>query len=466
MASSPSRRIAVRLPRRNALLPFALVLLSSCSCCNNKLTEVQVRPDAVQIRVSVVPGASMADVPPFLLQARLSDKCNGVLPDVERDEQGHQLTASSQHQLVWSWEPTSSAGWFPPGGLTPDGRYVNVDIGSVPASQLPLKLELRVEVAGTNLSGSATVELYERPPAGEIEVPETTTSAALPVIAVVEYGSPPAAYAARALVEAGYVSPSVAAGAAAEGAAILRMRKSADVRAQPAVPTTGLPAVPRTLDAKFWLAVPNDPGLSDLVKLEARLADTVFARNRVGVRIGDIHPVFIQATDVRTGQSGAACARGVGSGPPFFNALSGGAGPDFTNTSVLNVVYVSSIDGGRAFACDHRPGLVGALIVIAESERQPTDLAHEVGHALSLGPGNVHVSDWPSFEALHRVNLMTNVTDKKRLRSLDHLTVGQAYWMNLSDDSWINLQLTPPFTVYDCAGGECAPVETGKDHLQ
>jgi len=493
MAAKPTTRTAPRARLETGVLFLCAGFVVGCPGSDDvAISDVQVRPDAVVVRALTNLNDLQALVPPFRLHARLIDDDGLVRPDVERDDDGDPLADQEQFQLEWHWVSAAdagssfaaaSAGFVPTIDPVPDGMYADVDIGWVPQAELPLILHLRVTVAGEPGEGLATIEIRGAPPASAFDVQEPSVPFELPVIAAVDYddGNPasPIAYEFGALVGAAGFPATAGTGVSPTRVTTFRRHGSADVRTGNAVsgpsslPTAGMSSETEKLNTHVWLAVANLAGMSGLVEHEIRLVDSVLARNRVGIEIGNPPIDTISPVSITGAQLSEACARDSGAAA-FFAPLSAGSAvvPDYNEVEVLNIVYVTSISGTtRAYACDHMAGSLGGLILVDAGENLPMDLGHEVGHALGLqGAGN-HVDMHPELEQLWHVNMMSDLTGTW-LRSLDQLTIGQAWRMNISRDSWINIQLSPPPEEQDISchsqavAQNCPDLATGMDHLQ
>lgn len=116
------------------------------------------------------------------------------------------------------------------------------------------------------------------------------------------------------------------------------------------------------------------------------------------------------------------------------------SGTTYYAPDTLNVYAGEQIAGWLAaaglscFGSYHRPNVI---YVRVDGAHQSWVLAHEVGHALGLQGtcGHTEVADYCGFDSL---NLMWDAP-AGALPRRSRLTLGQAYRMNLSDSSWLNL---------------------------
>jgi hypothetical protein len=180
--------------------------------------------------------------------------------------------------------------------------------------------------------------------------------------------------------------------------------------------------------------------LKDRAIDDVALANALFAEYRTGITFTIIagHPVAIPTASLSVDDVNAA-------GPLCQVVQDFIPGPEFKlkKLHLLHVVYLQNDYAGfRGRTClDHTvpsPGWPlrrGPIVLIFLEDRSPTTLAHEFGHVLGLSSpyqGHTHVG--PYVDEFDRTNLMWG----------NHLSLGQAAWMNIDQESWLQRAIVDP----------------------
>jgi hypothetical protein len=109
----------------------------------------------------------------------------------------------------------------------------------------------------------------------------------------------------------------------------------------------------------------------------------------------------------------------------------------------LNIYYVNDIgDAIRGLTCNASQNRHEDLVYVAWSWHSPTTLAHELGHSLGLlFPHDGHTEDLSGFD---RTNVMASFLDDAHSAVRDHISLGQAFRMNVDAASWLNVPASGP----------------------
>ncbi len=195
------------------------------------------------------------------------------------------------------------------------------------------------------------------------------------------------------------------------------------------------------------------PDPAELARLDVQRANLIYETNNTGIRVDAEYRQMPLTSDlpIRVGADPYDCMLA-------FNLPSNSAKPDYGyNPSRVSVYYVDRINYPldpvqprvRGIQCHHwysgnpdvgSPPGRGPVVFISYSHHSPVTLAHELGHVLGL---NDEAGRLGNRNVMH--NLLPDGPLGADARS--HLTVGQAFRMNLWDDSWINSRKPPPLVV-------------------
>jgi hypothetical protein len=209
---------------------------------------------------------------------------------------------------------------------------------------------------------------------------------------------------------------------------------------------------------------PGTPAVSaaDLAQADVAWANTLYEDNRIGVKIEVAKYVPVQPTNDLPSRMGA---------DPFDCALPHGLPSNSTaldyayEPSHVSVYYVDRINFPpepeaprvRGVQCHYwysgnpagTPPGQGPVVYVSTSHHSSTTLAHELGHALGLN----------DEELLGALNIMNGILPDgpQGAEARSRLTVGQAFRMNVWNDSWINTRLPRP-TQRTCYGTQQCPL--------
>ncbi len=186
------------------------------------------------------------------------------------------------------------------------------------------------------------------------------------------------------------------------------------------------------------------------------VASMLFDGNRAGIRF--------EATYKGVGSPGVSSLADipdVGAGTTDCNVPRALA--NWNNANAVNVYYVDKIGdpsviadaGARGYHCPYTV-TSGPVMWISISRHSHTTLAHELGHALGL-------LEYPALST----NIMNNLAPDGPLwaDARSRLTLGQLFWMNVDQGSWIFQPISgprrPQSLSLDCTTlGVCPPVAT------
>jgi hypothetical protein len=237
------------------------------------------------------------------------------------------------------------------------------------------------------------------------------------------------------------------------------------------IKTTIFLAVDEAAGAAASAAQPNDLPRSaqDLAELDVSRANMIFETSRAGIRIDPQYKKLSFTPDlpIRVGADPYDCVLA-------FNLPSNPAKSDYAyDSSGISVYYVDRINFPmdpvqprvRGIECHHwysgnpnvgdPPGR-GPVVFISYSHHSPVTLAHEIGHALGLNDEEGRISNRDVMN-----NLLPDGPLGADARS--NLTVGQAFRMNVWDDSWLNTRVPQPTRRACDAQEPCPPIETNPD---
>ncbi len=491
MARFPTRSPARSRARRQLVTCFSTCLLVSgcCGCGDGDLAAVYALPDT--IRVAVPTAGANVPAPGFEAYVQLLHEDDGILPEHLRDEEGYELPVSGKFEAHWEWVGQTAGTLNAAAPLVASGRRVKVPAAAVTAPIVG-HLEVTVTEDDCHPKKDVIVVRYEVVSAVEDVVVvdgvggDGLGSTEGPTIAVLEgeRAATPVGFEGVAVVSGASVGKLQGTPSNPSRASFFRERHGAELDLDAftgANDVVQMPAtsVPRNINVAIWIAAPDDPSHTLLEEAlhEARIADTVFARNRVGMRLNPVHVdggKYIQPVSInepgslskdyaceRGGPSSQPCVSGSGTQPCVRNAVDlfkplqpGGAAPDFSQEETLNVLYVGYLTDPpgttidlHGLWCGNEPDKAG-LVLINISSSAPTTLAHEVGHALD----QLHTQGVPELSDWKHSNFMVDYhLPDPWARSLDHVTLGQSYGMNVSSQSWPNYALPiPPVFVRYC----------------
>jgi hypothetical protein len=218
-----------------------------------------------------------------------------------------------------------------------------------------------------------------------------------------------------------------------------------------AVDQAGIQMPVRTLPVVLWIAIdgrnlesPTASALADLrqrVKDQAtddvELANAIFAANRVGAAVSiDAGSPQILTTFSSLGRPDFSC--------PDGDRIIQEASSLTPVEGKLNVYYVDELGPHvRGLTCTLSRNRAEDLVYVSWAAHSPPTLAHEVGHSLGLlFPDDGHTQSLAGFDP---TNLMTSyLPDDQAAGIRDHLTLGQAFRMNVDSASWLNLPASGP----------------------
>ncbi len=201
---------------------------------------------------------------------------------------------------------------------------------------------------------------------------------------------------------------------------------------------------PIEVQASIWIATPGT-GLKDKALDQLALANEIFEENRVGIFFkertidGSSGPFVIRDLEVSTSEF-ERCKKANLDG--YFKDTAAGIGADDRYKKDLNIFYVSLPTNVRAEVCPQgaTTAAYGRVIYVNAGYEAYTSLAHELGHALSLR--------WPLGGHTHELgdviggfdssNLMWSISDDDAAEGRVHLSLGQAFRMNVDKRSWVN----------------------------
>jgi hypothetical protein len=197
-----------------------------------------------------------------------------------------------------------------------------------------------------------------------------------------------------------------------------------------------------------WLA-PKTLALSQVLfaRSEIDVASALFKKNRVGLSFRTVDSAVLKPGDPRRGTIGDGCAHATNlkaAGPPLYRKTK------------LNVYFVPAVrleqtdppNVWRGYTC-YESGAQN-IVYVSLSFGAPTTLAHEIGHALSLTFANGHTGTgtWMIIPGFTKQNLMWTGLSTDASAAQDRFSLGQAYRMNVNQNSWINVGgVRPPPTI-------------------
>jgi hypothetical protein len=122
----------------------------------------------------------------------------------------------------------------------------------------------------------------------------------------------------------------------------------------------------------------------------------------------------------------------------------------------LHVLYVDKLKPDwNGYACTRIPPQEGTVVVVSMTA-PPNTAAHELGHAFALNaplPKHGHTGRFVPIHGFAYNNLMWIGNDYDRPLARTHLSLGQAYRMNLDWHSW----LIKEFNLSDQKQCQCGP---------
>ena len=190
------------------------------------------------------------------------------------------------------------------------------------------------------------------------------------------------------------------------------------------------PALQRPLGPtlNIWV-VANGADVLKQVDTDTAQASSLYSASRVGVSFGtngkvtQISPTAPQADIIGDGCYDLALLRGAP--PPLYQ-------PDQINIYYVPRIKMGGLFGERGFNCFE----YGApnVIYISLQDYAEVTLAHELGHALGLRGTMGHVTR----QRFGSGNIMVGSMDIDVLEGRDRFSLGQAYRMNVEEDSWLN----------------------------
>jgi len=212
---------------------------------------------------------------------------------------------------------------------------------------------------------------------------------------------------------------------------------------------------------------PPDP--QTLAELDVQRANLIFATNNTGLRVKAEYQKLTPSSDlsIRIGADPYDCGQA-------FKLPDQPGKPDYAyNPSRVSVYYVDRINYPldpvqprvRGIECHHwysgnpnvgTPPGKAPVVFISYSHHSPVTLAHELGHALGLKD---EAGSLGNRDVMH--NLLPDGPLGADARS--HLTVGQAFRMNLWNDSWINSRTPRPVQRACDTREPCPPTSMSPD---
>lgn len=225
------------------------------------------------------------------------------------------------------------------------------------------------------------------------------------------------------------------------------------------------PVVPLPVALNVWvvgkqsMSAATRQELLDQVAADLVHAVQLFDQNRVGITL-DYRAIdatrLLGPTSNEAGGLGDGCMDVGGA-----RALGG----EYYKADRLNVYYVETIsmpdeEDLKGYTCfwQEAPN----IIYVSWDARSDATLAHELAHAFGLqAPASGHTTDYAGFDER---NLMWTGLDDAEANARDHLTLGQAYRMNVDARSFVNAargSLGPLrrgiVKVCQCTAGETEP---------
>lgn len=201
---------------------------------------------------------------------------------------------------------------------------------------------------------------------------------------------------------------------------------------------------PIEVQVSIWIATPGT-GLKDRALDQLALANEIFEENRVGMLFvprtidGEQGPFVIRDLEVSTSEFERCKKVNL---DEYFQDTAAGIGADARYKKDLNIFYASLPTNVRAEVCPPGPptAAYGRVIYVNAGYEAYTSLAHELGHALSLR--------WPLGGHTHELgeviggfdssNLMWSTSDDDAAEGRVHVSLGQAFRMNVDVRSWVN----------------------------
>lgn len=211
------------------------------------------------------------------------------------------------------------------------------------------------------------------------------------------------------------------------------------------------------------------PSPRELAELDVQRANLIFETSRAGIQIDAEYKPLPLTSDlqVRLGADPYDCVEA-------FDLPSDPTKDDYAyNPYRISVYYVDRINYPldpvhprvRGIQCHHwysgnplvgSPPGRGPVVFISYSHHSPVTLAHELGHALGLNDEEGRLGN---RDVMH--NLLPDGPLGADARS--HLTVGQAFRLNVWDDSWINTRTPRPLRRACDAVQPCPDIESDPD---
>jgi hypothetical protein len=218
-----------------------------------------------------------------------------------------------------------------------------------------------------------------------------------------------------------------------------------------------LPSV-RTVPVHIRIRVkPGDQGAAEKESLTevVQLASKIFREARTGIEFA--LDVDKNVGSIDTGPSAAPFGSADCGDPVVMTSL----GVDLSSKK-LYVVYVPKISGGdKGWACTRMPDQNAAVAVVAYAGRSPTTASHELGHLFGLDaplPKNGHTGGFTEIHGFDHTNVMWVGENMDKTGARRHLSLGQAFRMNLDRHSWLVHQFNLSFQK-SC---QCNPYKAGE----
>lgn len=190
--------------------------------------------------------------------------------------------------------------------------------------------------------------------------------------------------------------------------------------------------------------VTDDKRADGWARSDVRRAVTLFRRNRVGL-------TFSQSKFAGAGSLSEQQGETVGDGCSYVDGIK--ATSSLYDPNRINVFFVNLIEGDEDWrgsncfvSASGNSSPTPNVIFVSLGARSPTTLAHELGHAfgLQLATGHTGPPEDESITGFKPVNIMWDALESDEARDRNHFSLGQAYRMNASDRSWVQLASAGP----------------------